>query len=67
MQERMFKNLFDSLLANVHTRLDSVIGQVAEIKALLDISEKDTCDSEASREFSQKDIKDLKPCSSRLH
>ena len=67
VQERMFKNLFDSLLANVHTRLDSVIGQVAEIKAILDISEKDTCDSEASLEFSQKDIKDLKPCSSRLH
>ena len=38
--ERMFKNLFDSLLANVNARLDSVVGQAAEIKARLDISEK---------------------------
>ena len=35
VQERMFRNLFDSLLANVNARLDSVIGQVAEIKARL--------------------------------
>ena len=42
VQKRMFRNLFDSLLANVNERLDSVIGQVAEIKARLDISEKDT-------------------------
>ena len=42
VQERMFRNLFDSLLANVNARLDSVIGQVAEIKARLHISEKDT-------------------------
>ena len=42
VQERMFRNLFDPLLANVNARLDSVIGQVAEIKARLDISEKDT-------------------------
>ena len=67
VQERMFKNLFDSLLANVNARLDSVIGQVAEIKARLDIYEKDTSDLKVSLEFSQKDIKDLKPCSSRLH
>ena len=62
VQERMFKNLFDSLLANVNARLDSVIGQVAEIKARLDIYEKDTSDLKVSLEFSQKDIKDLKPC-----
>ena len=67
VQERMFRNLFDSLLANVNARLDSVIGQVAEIKARLDIYEKDTSDLKVSLEFSQKDIKDLKPCSSRLH
>ena len=30
--------------ANVNARLDSVIGQVAEIKARLDIYEKDTSD-----------------------
>ena len=42
VQKRMFRNLFDSLLANVNERLDSVIGQVAQIKARLDISEKDT-------------------------
>ena len=62
VQERMFKNLFDSLLANVNARLDSVISQVAEIKARLDIYEKDTSDLKVSLEFSQKDIKDLKPC-----
>ena len=67
VQERMFKNLFDSLLANVNARLDSVIGQVAEIKARLDIYEKDTSELKVSLEFSQKDIKDLIPCSSRLH
>ena len=65
--ERMFKNLFDSLLANVNARLDSVVGQAAEIKARLDISEKDTSDLKVSLEFPQKEIKDLKPCSSRLH
>ena len=65
--ERIFKNLFDSLLANVNARLDSVVGQAAEIKARLDISEKDTSDLKVSLEFSQKEIKDLKPCSSRLH
>ena len=65
VQERMFKNLFDPLLANVNPRLDSVISQVAEIKARLDISEKDTSKLKASLEFSQKDIKDLKPCSSQ--
>ena len=48
----MFKNLFDSLLANVNARLDSVIGQVAEIKARLDIYEKDTSDLKVSLEFS---------------
>ena len=67
VQKRMFRNLFDSLLANVNERLDSVIGQVAQIKARLDIYEKDTSDLKVSLEFSQKDIKDLKPCSSRLH
>ena len=50
----MFKNLFDSLSANVNARLDSVIGQVAEIKARLDIYEKDTSDMKVSLEFSQK-------------
>ncbi|CAH3194251.1 unnamed protein product [Porites evermanni] len=65
--ERMFKNLFDSLLANVNARLDSVIGQVAEMKARLDTFEKDSSNLKVSLEFSQKDIKDLKPCSSRLH
>ena len=54
-------------MANVNARLDSVIGQVAEIKGRLDIYEKDTSDLKVSLEFSQKDIKDLKPCSSRLH
>ena len=42
VQERMFRNLYASLLANVNARLDSVIGQVVEIKARLHISEKDT-------------------------
>ena len=54
-------------MPNVDARLDSVIGQVAEIKGRLDIYEKDTSDLTVSLEFSQKDIKDLKPCSSWLH
>ena len=61
VQERMFKNLFDSLLANVNARLDSVIGKVAEIKARLDIYEKDTSYLRVSLEFSKKGTKDLKP------
>ena len=53
LQERMFKNLFDSLLANVKARLDSVIGQVAELKARLDISEKDTSGLRSPRKTSR--------------
>ena len=54
-------------MPNVDARLDSVIGQVAEIKGRLDIYKKDTSDLKVSLEVSQKDIKDLKPCSSSLH
>ena len=50
MQERMFKNLFDSLMANVNARLDSVIGQVSEIKAKLDVYEKDKIGRASYRE-----------------
>ena len=61
MQERMFKSLFDSIITNVNTRLDSLTHSVAELKATIASSEKETGDLKNSLEFSQKDIDDLKP------
>ena len=46
MQERMFKNMFESVLSSVNTRIDKVVKSVPELKASL--------------EYSQQDIDDLK-------
>ena len=46
IQERMFKNMFESVLSSVNTRIDNVVKSVAELKA--------------SVEYSQQDIDDLK-------
>lgn len=46
MQERMCKNMFESVLSSVNTRIDKVVKSVAELKASL--------------EYSQQDIDDLK-------
>lgn len=46
MQERMFKNMFESVLSSVNPRIDKVVKSVAELKASL--------------EYSQQDIDDLK-------
>lgn len=46
VQERMFKNMFESVLSSVNTRIDKVVKSVAELKASL--------------EYSQQDIDDLK-------
>ena len=46
IQERMFKNMFESVLSSVNTRIDKVVKSVAELKASL--------------EYSQQDIDDLK-------
>ena len=35
LQERMFKSLADSLVTNFNSRLDTVVGIVAELKVLL--------------------------------
>ena len=59
MQERMFKSFFDSIVTNVNTRLDS--HSVAELKARIASSEKETSDLRTSLEFSQKDIDGMKP------
>ena len=61
MQERMFKSFFDSIVTNVNTRLDSLTHSVAELKARIASSEKETGVLENSLEFSLKDIDDLKP------
>ena len=61
IQERMFKSFFDSIVTNVNTRLDSLTHSVAELKARIAGSEKETGDLKNSLEFSQKDIDDLKP------
>ena len=46
IQERMFKNMFESVFFSVNTRIDKVVKPVAELKASL--------------EYSQQDIDDLK-------
>ena len=42
LQERMFKTLVDSLVSNFNSRLDTVVGTVAELKTRLNICQKDT-------------------------
>ena len=66
MQERMFKSFFDSIVTNVNTRLDSLTHSVAELKARIASSEKETGALKNSLEFSQKDIDDLKPALLKL-
>ena len=66
VQERMFKSLLQSLLENVNSRLDAVIGTVAELKAGLNICQVDAKDLKESLEFSQRDIDDLKPYATKL-
>ena len=46
IQKRMFKNMFESFLSSLNTRIDDVVKSVAELKASL--------------EYSQQDIDDLK-------
>ena len=55
LQERMFKTLVDSLVSNFNSRLDTVVGTVAELKTRLNICQKDTKEFEQSLEFSQKE------------
>ncbi|XP_068759808.1 uncharacterized protein [Montipora capricornis] len=66
VQERMFKSLLQSLLENVNSLLDAVIGTVSELKAGLSICQVDAKDLKESLEFSQKDIDDLKPYATKL-
>lgn len=66
LQERMFKTLIDSLVNNFNSRLDAVVGTVAELKTRLNICQKDTEEFKQSLEFSQKDIDELKPCKTKL-
>ena len=66
LQERMFKTLVDSLVSNFNSRLDTVVGTVAELKTRLNICQKDTKEFKQSLEFSQKDIDELKPCKTKL-
>ena len=40
LQERMFKTLVDSLVSNFNSRLDTVVGTVAELKTRLNICQK---------------------------
>ena len=41
MQESLFRNLFDSLLTNVNSRIDGVIKDLAELKSSLQFTQKD--------------------------
>ena len=41
IQERMFKNMFESVLSSVNTRIDKVVKSVAELKANLEYSQQD--------------------------
>ena len=66
LQERMFKTLVDSLVSNFDSRLDTVVGTVAELKTRLNIWQKDTKEFKQILEFSQKDIDELKPCKTKL-
>ena len=66
LQEGMFKTLVDSLVSNFNSRLDTVVGTVAELKTRLNICQKDTKEFKQSLEFSQKDIDELKPCKTKL-
>ena len=52
MQESLFRNLFDSLLTNVNSRIDGVIKDLAELKSSL--------------QFTQKDVEDLKPVTKQM-
>ena len=52
MQESLFRNLFDSLLTNVNSRIDGVIKDLAELKSSL--------------QFTQKDVEDLKPVTEQI-
>ena len=52
MQESLFRNLFDSLLTNVYSRVDGVIKDLAELKSSL--------------QFTQKDVEDLKPVTKQM-
>ena len=65
LQERMFKTLVDSLVSNFNSRLYTVVGAVAELKARLDICQKDTEEFKRSLEFSQKDS-ELRPWKTKL-
>ena len=37
MQERLFKNMFESVLSSANTRIDKVVKSVAELKARLEL------------------------------
>ena len=42
LQERICKTLVDSLVSSFNSRLDTVVGTVAELKTRLNICQKDT-------------------------
>lgn len=44
MQERIFKNTFESILSSVNTRVDKVVKSSAELKASLEYSQQDIDD-----------------------
>ena len=41
MQESLFRNLFDSLLTNVNSRIDGVTKDLAELKSSLQFNQPD--------------------------
>ena len=44
MQERMFKDMFESVLSSVNMRIDKVVKSVAELNASLEYSQQDIDD-----------------------
>ena len=52
IQESLFRNLFDSLLTNVNSRIDGVVKDLAELNSNL--------------QFTQKDVEDLKPITKQM-
>ena len=58
--------LHHCFVGNFNSRLDTVVGTVAELKTRLNICQKDTKEFKQSLEFSQKDIDELKPWKTKL-
>ena len=67
MQERMFKDMFESVLSSVNVRIDKVVKSVAELKASLEYSQKDIDDLMESADAIDNMDKELEDIQRGLH